>query len=123
MSDTLKKSMASQDQANQLQTGSGLRSEFRPSLQGRGYNSPREEETPLRPSKASQDLPQRSRSLHLLSLQNEVSQEIWGHQSTPPNANVNDTLEGKREVVGGLLVKRLWIETWHRFWRMRIWRG
>lgn len=36
----------------------------------------------------------------------------------PPDTDVDDALEGERETVGGLLVKRLWIETRGWFGRM-----
>ena len=42
---------------------------------------------------------------------------------TAPDADVDDALEGERETVGGLLVKRLWIETRGWFGGMGIWRG
>jgi hypothetical protein len=76
--DTLKKSMASQAQANHLH---GTKNEIKvQSDRNRRKHLPREEETPLCPSKTGKDFQQRPRSLHFLSLRNEVSHKVWGHR-------------------------------------------
>ena len=47
---------------------------------GTAKHSPREEETPLRPSETGQNLQQRPRSLYLLFLRDEVSQKVRSHR-------------------------------------------
>ena len=81
VSDTLKKSIASQVHANHLKTDQKLRSKFNQSWQRQTFQLlPREKETPLRPTETSEDLQQRACSLYFLSLWHEVSQEVRRHR-------------------------------------------
>lgn len=78
MSDTLKKSMASQVQASQLSGESQLKIDQR--LDGaESLSLPRKELTPLDEGDLAEDLEQRSRSFRLLSLWYQVSQEVGRH--------------------------------------------
>ena len=55
-----------------------------PTWHRQGCNLPREEETPLYQSETCENLQQRPRPFHFLSLRNEVSQEVRSHRFGGP---------------------------------------